>query len=140
MSFNNYNILMNGESTHNIQFKSVGKKVKDDILGFDDNRIFGFKKKNFYGELVDDIGGMDVPRAFRNPGKAATSAPVDDALSAEETTEPSETIGMDESLLQKDRPEIRKYLARRQRYNMARTMLASRRRRRSSDDDMTLGS
>lgn len=118
----------------------LGRKVKDDVLGFDDNRVFGFKKKNFYGELVDDIAGIDVPREFRNPGKATPSTPVDDAPTAEETTEPSETVGMDESLLQKDRPEIRRYLARRQRYNMARTMLASRRRRRSSDDDMTLGS
>lgn len=119
---------------------SFGKKITDDILGFDDTRMLGFKKKNIAGELVDDIIGKDVPREFRNPGKATPSTPVDDAPTAEETTEPSETVGMDESLLQKDRPEIKKYLARRQRYNMARTMLASRRRRRSSDDDMTLGS
>tara|TARA_Y100000004_G_scaffold168144_1_gene201287 strand:+ start:758 stop:1258 length:501 start_codon:yes stop_codon:yes gene_type:complete len=50
--FNNqYNILMDGESTHNIQFKSVFKKVTDDVLGFDDNRIAGFKKKNVANAL-----------------------------------------------------------------------------------------
>ncbi len=52
MGFNNqYNILMDGESTHNIQFKSVFKKVTDDILGFDDTRIAGFKKKNVANAL-----------------------------------------------------------------------------------------
>ena len=122
----------------------VGRKIKDDVLGFDDTRFMGFKKKNIAGELLDDIGGMDVPRAYRNPGKNTPMSSKPNATApektAEETTEPSETVSMDESLLQKDRPEIRRYLARRQRYNMARTMLASRRRRRSSDDDMTLGS
>ena len=52
MGFNNqYNILMDGESTHNIQFKSAWKKLTDDVLGFDDNRIAGFKKKNVANAL-----------------------------------------------------------------------------------------
>jgi hypothetical protein len=74
MGFNNqYNILMDGESTHNIQFKSVFKKVTDDILGFDDTRIAGFKKKN----VANALGKVMTPGQIKEAGKIAkVAAPV----------------------------------------------------------------
>ena len=123
-----------------------GDKVTDDILGIDDTKMFGIKKKNIGGFvdkiLPDNLSPVAKAKKQARQQKAkydAQMASMSDGRSPEETTEPSQTVGMDDSLLQKDRNEMRRYLSRRQRYNTARTMLASRRRRRRSDDDMTLG-
>jgi hypothetical protein len=123
-----------------------GSKVLDDVLGIDDTKVFGIKTKNLIGGLDKILPDSVSPlaRAKKEARKEqakidASNASMSDGKSPEETTEPSQTVGMDDSLLQKDRSKMRKYLSRRQRYNTARTMLASRRRRRSSDDDMTLG-
>ena len=52
---------------------SVGKKITDDILGFDDNRFLGFKKKN----IANAAGKVMTPGQIKTAGKIAkVAAPV----------------------------------------------------------------
>lgn len=52
---------------------SIGKKVTDDILGFDKNRFLGFKKKN----IANAAGKIMTPGQLKTFGKVAkVAAPV----------------------------------------------------------------
>lgn len=52
---------------------SVGKKITDDILGFDKNRFLGFKKKN----IANAAGKIMTPGQLKTFGKVAkVAAPV----------------------------------------------------------------
>ncbi len=61
-------------------FKWIKKKIVDDVLGIDDNKFLGMKKKTLLGgaalKVTDDILGIDSSKTF-----GISDATIDDALS-----------------------------------------------------------
>ena len=139
MHFNNEGeFLIQNKSNHFVQFKSVFKKVTDDILGFDDTRFLGFKKKNIAGELVDDILGTDIPREYRNPGRTpkpktgTEDAPKEPPAGTVEEPEPQPVSPMPDPIRGEMKGNIAEYLRKRRmaRRGRASTILGARRRAR----------
>ena len=133
MHFNNEGeFLTQSKSNHFVQFKSAWKKLTDDVLGFDDTRMLGFKNKNIYGELVDDILGTDIPREYRNPGRTPKTgtedAPKEPLAGTVKEPEPQPVSPMPDPIRGEMKGNIAEYLRKRKmaRRGRASTILGAR--------------
>lgn len=111
-------------------------KIFDDILGIDDNKILGIGKDNI-ANVVDKFL-PDDKSPFSNANKqpsidqslTSTSTPSGNASS----DKPQDTVKPGKTVFNNNQKEIKKYLDKKKKYNIARTILASQRKKRSEKE------